>query len=158
MGINVQDIAAFALDKMQQAGFHASQIMVSVSEQDELNIAHNEASLLRSTEDYQLAFTGIVDERKAGAAISDLDEDAISLAVSELFERAQLAPQDACNAVSAEQEGDFVQGPQRSDLDLLALKVQELLEYRAAQTPKMSIDEGAALHFLSRTWKQPLSW
>jgi len=150
MTINIQDIASSTLDKMKAAGFDGVQVSVAVSEQDELNISHNEASLLRSTEDYNLSLMGIIDGRKASATLTDLEDSAIAHSVGDLFGRAKLAPQDEANAVSSGQTGHFEQGPQQGDLDLLVKKVEELLEFRARETPKMSIDEGAALHRLGR--------
>jgi hypothetical protein len=61
MTINIQEIASSTLDKMKTAGFDSVQVSVAVSEQDELNISHNEASLLRSTEDYNVSLMGIID-------------------------------------------------------------------------------------------------
>lgn len=150
MIINVQDIAASTLEKMQSVGFDNAQVSVSVSEQDELNISNNEPSLLRSTEDYALSLTGMVDGRKAGAALTDLDGDAIAFNVNDLYQRALLAPQDEANAVSSGESARFEQGPQFCDLDLLAKKVEELLAFRKSETPKMAIDEGAASHQLTQ--------
>lgn len=150
MTINIENIASSTLEKMTAAGFDTAQVSLSVSEQDELNIAHNEASLLRSTEDYSLSLMGLLDGRKASASLTDLGEHAIEHGVADLFERAKMAPQDEANGVSASQTGHIVQGPQESSLDLLAIKVEELLEFRAAEAPKMNIDEGAAAYYLAR--------
>lgn len=150
MTMNLEDIAASTLEAMKAAGFDAAQVDVSVSGQDELNIAFNKPSLLRSTEDYSLSLTGILDGRKAGAALTDLGEHAIEHGVKELYERAQMAPQDDANAVSSGQSGHFEQGPQEGDLDILAQKVEELLEWRAAESPMMNIDEGEATYMMAR--------
>jgi PmbA protein len=65
--------------------------------------------------------------------------------------RAQSAPQDEANAVSADQVAHFEQGPLVADLDLLAEKTNELLEFRASNTPKVMIEEGGATHRLARS-------
>ena len=147
---DLQKIASSTMERMKAAGFDSAQVSVSVTEQDELNITTNEASLLRSTEDYGLSITGIVDSRKAGLALTEFGEDAITLGITDLYERAKLAPQDEANAVSSGQEGHFEQGPQQGDLDLLVQKVRELLAFRAEETPKMVLEEGAVSHSLSR--------
>ena len=110
MTINIQEIASSTLDKMKTAGFDSVQVSVAVSEQDELNISHNEASLLRSTEDYNVSLMGIIDGRKATATLTDLENSAIAHSVNDLFGRAKLAPQDDANAVSSGQNGHFEQG------------------------------------------------
>lgn len=150
MTTDLKQIAERALTLMNAQGFDAAQVDVVVSEQDELNIAISEASLLRSTEDHKLALMGIVDGRKASTELTDLSEGSIAGAIASLFERAQVAPQDEANAVSDGQTADIVQGPQEGDLDLLTEKARELLNYRANHTPKMSIDEGVVAHALAR--------
>jgi PmbA protein len=151
MTVEPKQIAETALERMQAAGFQDSHVSVTVSEQDELNIAHNEPSLLRSTENYNIALVGILDGRKAAATLTDIGDSAIADAAKDLFERVQSAPQDDANAVSADQVGHFEQGPVAPDLDLLAEKTNELLDYRASSTPKVMIEEGGATHRLSRT-------
>ncbi|MBV51943.1 MAG: hypothetical protein CMH77_05525 [Nitrospinae bacterium] len=63
--MDLKSIAELALQRMQGAGFDDCHISIGVSEQDELNIAHNEPSLLCSTEDYAVSMLGIIDGRKA---------------------------------------------------------------------------------------------
>jgi PmbA protein len=149
--MDIKQTAETILERMQAAGFDDSHISVSVSEQDELNIAHNQPSLLRSTENYGIALTGILDGRRANATLTDIADTAITDAVKGLFERVQSAPQDDANAVSADQLGNFDQGPMDSDLDLLAAKTNELLDFRAANAPRVMIEEGVASHRLSRS-------
>ncbi len=148
--MDLNDIAESALEQMLAAGFDDAQITVSITEQDELNIAHNEASLLRSTEDYSLSLMGIVDGRKASTAVTDLEKAAVTETIKQLFEGAQVAPQDDANAVSAGEEHHFEQGPLTGDLNLLTAKVRELLDYRAANTPRMNMDEGGGSHAKTR--------
>lgn len=150
MGIDLRELAGDALSRMQAAGFDDALVSLAIAERDELNIAHNEPSLLRSTEDYALALTGIAGGRRATTTLTELDGDAITSGVAALFERAQLAPVDEGNAVSADQVSIFERGPQQGDRDLLAQKVEEVLDFRRHETPRMSIDQGVAVHHLVR--------
>jgi len=150
MSNDVYSTADRALEEMVSVGFEQAQVSVTISDQDELNIMHNEPSLLRSTEDHALSLTGIVDGRKAVMALTDLSPGAMVDGVSELIERARLAPQDEANAVSEGEESHFEQGPLEGDMDLMALKVEELIDFRASHTPKMQIEEGAAVHRVAR--------
>jgi PmbA protein len=147
--MDIKTITADALTGMMAAGFDEAQVGVGVHEMDELNIAYNEPSLLRSTEGYSVNLTGIVDGRKASASLTDLSSEAIQREIASLTDRAKLAPQDDANAVSRDQQGHFVKGPQTGDRDVLTAKVNELLAFRAADTPKMNIDEGNATYSLS---------
>jgi PmbA protein len=144
----LQDSAEKVLAWMRAQGFEQAQVTVSVTAQDEVNVSHDEPSLLRSTEMSKLALLGLVDGRKASTEIGDLREEAIRERIESLFADAASAPRDDANAVSAGQKVSIVQGPQQSDVALLADKVRELLEFRASETPRMMIDEAAASHVL----------
>jgi PmbA protein len=144
----LRDIAERALARMRGRGFDDAQVSVSRMAQHELNIAHNEPTLLRSTEMPKLALLGIVDGRKASTELADLGEAAIHERIASLFDAAAAAPQDDANAVSSGQHAAIVQGPQEADAALLADTVRELLAFRASQTPKVLIDEAAASHAL----------
>lgn len=151
MSVDITALAESALNQLKAIGFAAAQVSAGISEQDELNVSHNEPSLLRSTEDYSISLTGIVDGRKASMALTDLSEGTIEAGIATLFERAQLAPQDDANTVSENQTGHFEQGPLTADGNLMATKVSELLAFREAETPTMQIEEGAASHRVSRS-------
>lgn len=149
--MDIRKIADRALNQLTGTGFDEALVAITVSEQDELNIILNEPNLLRSTEDYSLTLSGIVDHRKASMTLTDLNEGAIDNGVNELLDRAKLSPQDEAHTVSENQVKHIDQGPPHPDMDLLATKVEELLSFRASDTPKMNIEEGAATHRRSRT-------
>jgi PmbA protein len=142
----LRDVAEQALAAMRAQGFDAAQVTASRTVQDEVNISHNEASLLRSTEVRRLRLLGLIDGRKASTELSEFEIDAVRRRVAGLHADALSAPQDDANAVSSGQHARLVQGPQQGDLGLLADKAGELLAFRARETPRMMVDEGAALH------------
>lgn len=146
----LQDAAEQALALMRAQGFEHVQVDALATTQDEVNIAHNEASLLRSTAVRRLALLGIVGGRKASAELSDFGSQAVQQRVAELHADALSAPHDDANAVSSAQSANIVQGPQTCDSALLADKVAELLDFRLRQTPKMMLEEGLAAHQLAQ--------
>src|SRR5262245_50868461 len=107
--MTLQDTAEQVLLLMRKQGFEQAQLDVSHVRQDEVNINHNEPSLLRSTESRRLAITGLVDGRKASAALTDLSAEAIRARVQSLYADAAAAPQDAANAVSSGQRARIEQ-------------------------------------------------
>ncbi len=147
----LQSTAIRALEMMRGAGFEQAQVTASRIALDELNVNHNEASLLRSTESHKLSLMGIVDGRIASTELSELSAHAIGDRIASLFVDARSAPRDEANAVSSGQSTRLVQGPQQSDLELLAAKMAELLEFRARETPRMMVDEARALHTLRQS-------
>ena len=149
--LDLQAIAEQALQQMLAQGFDDAQVQASHVVQDELNLQHNEASLLRSTEAAKLSLHGILDGRMAHCELASCSPEALCERVAALFADACQAPQDEANAVSSGQQAHIVQGPQQADLDLLARKVAELLAFREHETPKMQLDDTAARHLLQRS-------
>ena len=144
--MNLQDLAAAALDALRREGADAAQASAARSALTELNITLNEPSLLRTTETHKLSLVGLWDGRKASTELSELSAEAIAAAAQALRLDAAAAPQDDANAVSSAQRADIVQGPLEGDLEALADSAHDLLAYRARETPTMKIEEGMASH------------
>ena len=147
----LDDLAQQALALMREHGFDDAQVTASRTQLHELNVAHNEPSLLRSGDTSRLGLLGIVDGRMASTELTDLRPPALRERIAALFADATAAPQDEANAVSGAQHASIVKGPQEPDLDALADKVRELLEFRASATPRMMVDEATAKHTLARS-------
>jgi PmbA protein len=140
-----------ALSTLRSAGYAQAQVRVVESELSELNIAHNAPSLLRSTLTQRVQLVGLLDGRRNATDVGSFDEQILAEAARKLFEDGSSSPSDPAHSLPAQQRGRLVQGPQAADADVLAAKVQELLDWRAAHTPSMRLQEGAAEHRLTRT-------
>jgi PmbA protein len=136
---------------MRAQGFDQAQVSVSTHRQSELNVAHNEPSLLRSTEQTRVSLFGLLDGRRASTELSSLDESSLRQGVAELFAAAQAAPQDEANAVSSGQHARIVQGPLEADPDNLADKMAELLAFRERETPRFTLEEAATSHHVNQS-------
>lgn len=147
----LRDQAERALGLMRAQGFDQAQVSVGWHRQSELNVAHNEPSLLRSTEQTRVSLLGLLDGRRASTELSSLDEASLRQGVAELFAAAQAAPQDEANAVSSGQHARIVQGPLEADPALLADKMAELLAFRERETPRFTLEEAVTAHHLSRS-------
>ncbi|MFP5397828.1 MAG: metallopeptidase TldD-related protein [Gammaproteobacteria bacterium] len=139
-------VAGRALQRLRAAGFEHAQATASVTRRDELNIAHDEPSLLRSTTTPRLGLVGIVGARRAATELTSFDDAALREACAALAADAAGAPIDEAHAVSAGEHARIVQGPQRGSLDLLAEKVAELLDFRRREAPAFQLQEGFAAH------------
>jgi PmbA protein len=146
----LMDLAAQALASMKQAGFDDAQVTAVHSRLDEVCVAHNEASLLRSTESRKLMLLGLAGGRMASTEISQLDDTAVRERIAALFADAKSAPQDDANAVSENQHARIVQGPQEGDRDLMAAKTSELLAFRERETGKVLVEEAFTRHSWQR--------
>ena len=149
--VDLQAVAEQALQWMRAAGFEHAQVTASQSAINELNVNHNQPSLLRSTQADKLALLGVVDGRVVSTELSDLAPESARQCIAGLMADARSAPQDAANAVSGNQRLRLTQGPQECDLNLLADKMAQLLAFRAQETPKMMVDEADAKHTLVRS-------
>ena len=140
-------VAEDALGWMRSAGFEHAQVTASRLARDEVNISHNEASLMRSTEAGKLALLGIVGGRRASAELAELDDAvAVRARIEALFAGAASAPVDDANAVSSGQQASIEKGPLHADADAIAGAVEHLLAHRARHTPKMMLDEAFVAH------------
>ncbi len=144
--MDLQRVAELALTALKREGADASQVIASRTALTEVNINLSEPSLLRSTQSQKLTLLGLWDGRKASTELSDLTPEALSVAASALRADAAAAPQDAANGVSSGQGIAIARGPLESDLSALTDAAAELLEFRASQTPSMTIEEGVASH------------
>ena len=143
---SLQASAEQALALMRTQGFEHAQVSVSRSHRHEVCVAHNEASLLRSTQSNKLQLTGLLDGRRADIEGSELDADSVHGLVQALWTGVAAAPQDAANAVSAVQSAEVMRGPQQADTAALADAMRELLEWRAQNTPSVMLEEALAGH------------
>lgn len=140
-----------ALSALQARGFEHAQVTVSDTRRCELNLAHNEPSLLRSNAARKLSATGIVGGRRASAEGSDLSAAGVTALVDQLWSAAGSAPPDEANAVSAGQQLQLQRGPTEADPTALAAALRTLLDWRSLHTPTMMIEEATAAHLHLRS-------
>ena len=151
MSFSTEAAAGQVLDALRRRGFDHAQVSVSDTRRCELNLAHNEPSLLRSNESRKLTATGIVGGRRASAEGSDLSDEGVALLVDELWSSAGSAPPDEANAVSAGQQLRLAKGPREADPTALAAALRELLAWRAGHAPTVMIEEALAAHVHHRS-------
>jgi PmbA protein len=159
MATTTSGVSAFATDRaaeqalsaLQARGFEHAQVTVSDTRRCELNLAHNEPSLLRSNAARKLSATGIVGGRRASAEGSDLSADGVATLVEGLWTAAGSAPPDDANAVSSGQQLQLQRGPTEADPTALAAALRTLLDWRGRHTPSMMIEEATASHVHHRS-------
>lgn len=143
---SLDDLAAATLERLRARGFEQVQVTAADSARCELNVAHNEPSLMRSNESRKLAATGIVDGRRASADTDDVSAPGVEALVDGLWHAAASAPRDEANAVSQGQKAVVRRGAAEADPAALARALRELLDWRSAEVPGMMIEEALAAH------------
>ena len=158
----VHSAARQALQLMRDQGFEHAQVNVVAQQRSEVCLAHNEASLLRSTATHKLQLVGLHDARRAACEASSIDPTSLRSAVQGLWAQVAAAPQDPAHAVSSGQHllyqpgGAFETGESTADggadggadsaaiHDTLAQAMADLLAWRAAHTPRVMLEEALA--------------
>ncbi len=143
--------AKTVLNTLTRAGFDDVRVTITESENNELNIAHNHVSLMRTTQSQSLSVLVIQDGRRATASVSSLDESVIKQVIADLQRDVGTAPQDEANAVAPNQVGNFEKGPQTVDRDAIAACAKSLLNTRSEQYPTFQIEDCAIKHTLVKT-------
>lgn len=146
----MEHLANTILDKTLSAGFDNARITVTESEINELNIAHNHVSLMRSDTSHTVSILGIKNNRKVTATISSIENSNIDNALNWMLVDVKASPEDTANDVSEGQTGQFEKGPQTPDLDGIVSSARDLLSFQAAQYPTFMNEESTVAHTLKK--------
>jgi len=136
------------LKQILDSGFDEVCVTLTGNQVDELNIAHNKASLMRSTESETLDIVAIRDHRKVTAATSSTEPEALGAVIEDLVRDAETTPADEANAVASDQTGRFVKGPLEADLESMVRGADRLLDFRSSSYPAFQIEEASLSHNL----------
>jgi PmbA protein len=136
---------------LSNAGFDQAKVSITETDVNELNIAHNHASLMRTTQNQSLSVLAIQDRREVTASVSSLENAAVEQLIVDLKRDVSTSPQDDAYAVAPNQVGRFEKGPQSVDRAAIAACAKNLLEKRAERYPAFTIEECAIKHTLEKT-------
>lgn len=143
--------AKAVMGALTRAGFDDARVTITEKDVNELSIAHNHISLMRTTQSQSLALMAVQAGRRATTSVSSLEESVIEQATVNLRRDVMRSPQDEAYAVAPNQTGSFEKGPQSVDPAALAASAKTLLEIRRAQYPSFQIEECAIKHTRLRT-------
>ena len=147
----MQEQANAILKTLNNAGFDDGRVTVQQTDVNELNIAHNHVSLMRTTQSLALSLMAIRQGRRVTASVTGLDDAVIQQVVADLLRDVTASPQDVAYAVAPDQTGDFSKGPQSADRDAIASSAKDLLDTRSKHYPSFGIEECAVKHTLQKT-------
>lgn len=139
------------LSALTRAGFDDARVTITETDANELNIAHNHVSLMRTTQSQSLDVLAIQEGRRVTTSVSSLEDSVIEQVIADLKRDAATTPQDAACAVAPNQMGSFEKGPQSVDREAIAASAKSLLEARSEQYPTFQIEECAIKHTLKKT-------
>lgn len=139
------------LQALLDSGFEDGRVTLSATDVNELNIAHNHVSLMRTTQSLSLSLMAIREGRRVTASVSSLDDAVVQQVIADLQRDVTASPQDEAYAVAPEQSGDFSKGPQTVDRDAIAASAKGLLDARSKRYPSFGIEECTIKHTLEKT-------
>lgn len=138
------------LNALMEAGFDDARVTITETDTNELSIAHNHVSMMRTMQSQSLAIMAIQELRRVTATITGLDDSDVAKVIAELKRDVATSPQDEAYAVAPNQKGNFVKGPQLVDRESIAASAKGLLEHRSAHYPTFQIEECAIKHVLEQ--------
>lgn len=140
-----RELAEYCLSALQEAGAEKAQCILRVSEKSELNVASAKISLLRTTQNAELALLAILQDKKAALTINETSRPAIELAAKEVVELARISQPDPANDIAEATGGaqSFESGPSSSDLELMYDRVRTFLDELARKYPLVGLEEMA---------------
>lgn len=139
------------LQMLLNAGFEDGRVSITATDVNELNIAHNHVSLMRTTQSQSLSLMAIKDQRRVTASVSSLDDSAVQQTIADMQRDVKASPQDEAYAVAPDQQAEFIKGPQSADREAIAGCAKSLLEARSKQYPNFVIEECTVKHALQKT-------
>lgn len=139
------------LSALRHAGFDDACVRITETDVNELNIAHNHVSLMRTTQSQSLALMAIKGGRRVSASVSGLEDSVIEQVIADLKRDVATSPQDEAYAVAPNQMGSFAKGPQAADRAAIAACAETILELRSKRYPTFQIEECAIKHTLAKT-------
>jgi len=146
----MQSQAKIILQALLDSGFEDGRVTITATDVNELNIAHNHVSLMRTTQSLSLSLMAIREGRRVTASVSSLDDVVVQQVIADLQRDVTASPQDAAYAVAPEQSGDFCKGPQTVDRDAIAASAKGLLDARSTLYPVFGIEECTVKHTLQK--------
>ena len=140
--MNMQDIAAYALDSLKKAGADKASCKASKGRKDEFNIEANKFSLMRTLFEDELNLKALVDGRKGVVVVNKLDKASIDEAVENCITLAKSAtPDDAEDIAPMEENQSFDQTIGGADMATLFSRTKEYLEQVGDELPKIMLEQ-----------------
>jgi len=139
--MNNNQLLDYCLNKMQEAGADKAQVTLTMTDKHELNTESNMVKLLRSTDDLNLTFKFIKDQKSASTTINKKSEEEIAGAISKLVDLSKAAPVDEANDIAeAYEEESFELGVLEPDLDEVYRALEDLNQDMKTRYQKISGD------------------
>lgn len=139
------------IQKMVGRGFDKAQARYSINEREEIQAEFNEPSMLRTVENRTLELLGIVGGKRATTSVNQHNDAQIDAAIEALWQSAQATQADEANDIAAAQApARFSAGPVQADLDVMADRLDEFLDFTQQKYPRITLGMVTLSHLRSQ--------
>ncbi len=141
----------YCIDTLLRKGASKASCSLSIKKNQELNAAHGQMTLNRTTNNITLILKAIVENKIATLVVNNLDKDTIDNAIEEVLTLANSSKDDAANDIATYQEAkEFNSGPATGDINKMYDLFASYLAYTKETYPKTIIEE-AMFEFVKST-------
>ena len=139
--MTLNDISAYALEKLLKAGADKAACRLSQGRKDEFNVEANKFSLMRTLFNDQLSLKAIKQGRKGVMMVNKLDRDSIDEAVAGCMALTSSALADEAEDIAEKIENkSFDQSMGGANMDLLFSRTKDFLEQVKDEFPKIILE------------------
>ncbi len=132
----------YCIDTLLQKGASKASCSLSIKKNQELNAAHGQMTLNRTTNNITLILKAIIKHKIATLVVNNLDKDTIDNAIDEVLILANSSKDDVANDISLFQEAqEFSSGPVTGDINKMYDLFANYLSYSKETYPKTIIEE-----------------
>jgi len=141
----------YCIDTLLRKGASKASCSLSIKKNQELNAAHGQMTLNRTTNNITLILKAIVENKIATLVVNNLDKDTIDNAIDEVLTLANSSKEDEANDIALFQEAkEFNSGPEEGDINKMYDLFANYLSYTKETYPKTIIEE-AMFEFVKST-------
>jgi len=132
----------YCIDTLLQKGASKASCSLSIKKNQELNAAHGQMTLNRTTNNISLVLKVIVNAKAATLVVNNLNQNTIDSAIDEVITLANSSKEDEDNDIAAFQEPEqFNSGSQMGDVNKMYDLFVNYLSYVKETYPKTIIEE-----------------
>ncbi|ACB85417.1 TldD/PmbA family protein [Natranaerobius thermophilus] len=135
------------LTNLKEKGADKSEVYLTKEIKQEMNIHSGEIKLLRTLEEYNLEMSAIIDDKKDTIKLSEIDDQSIEEAASEVIENAKNSQPDEANDISENAlQKEFQDDKTDVDIELMHERLHNFIQKVDQEFPDVIIEEAILVY------------
>lgn len=138
--MNLQEISKESLKNLKTEGADKASVMSGHTSFDELVYENDSFTLLRSVDEYSTSLTAIIDQKKGGFTINQMDGENLKTAATKTIEIAGAGKaDDAFDISTGPNKMEFSHGPEVADKEAMMKLIQDFVSRTQKQYPSIGL-------------------